>query len=114
MSKHKANACEALPDLEKFGYSFKGSLWLYSVSSRRPILCYVIDTPDGERKVKVDARSHRNGGRYMHGITWPLLSKWTSLFFGAKMSPRFSSCRLLSSRQSGMHAGHRAQGRSGL
>jgi len=81
MSKSKVHASEALPDLEKLGYSFKGSRRLYSVSSpvsyfsRRPMLYYVMDTPDGDRKVKVHARTYVEAGRYWHGIAYLLFDE---------------------------------------
>ena len=81
MSTTKTNSFHALPDLRNLGYSMRCHRRLYQVTSpvpyfsRRPMEYFVMDTPDGVRKVKVHSRSHLNGRRYMHGIAWPLFDE---------------------------------------
>jgi hypothetical protein len=77
----KVNAADALPDLEKLGYSLKWSVGLHAVSSpspyysRRAMPYFVMRTPNGERKVKVHARTCVEAGRYWHGIAYLLFDE---------------------------------------
>ena len=68
--RRKANACAAIPALEKLG--FDPVYWRREqINGRRYEYC--IATKDGrELSLKIHARSHRYDGRYPMGITYRL------------------------------------------